>query len=297
MHDQLFESLRRETSPLRADQTFRRIEDTLTPLELSRSLAMFDRLTGVAADVVAKSDILKVLREAAPQRYERRILSEDVAMYAAPGGLKAAKSLIVAFCGRSHRLMTPWSLFLQSIPASAFDVLILADRSNNHFFNGIEGYAQSLYALSTRVLRDAKARDYSRLLAFGTSTGGLPALRFGLLAGADRAISVGGQMAWHIQRLRMYGGEHALQAFDPLCACSKPRKGQLVCVFAEHSAPDVLSARHMQAVVGAVPVSLAGTDKHNVIYEIYKTGKLPQFYERLFGQRNPGRTNAQTAGD
>lgn len=277
----LLELLATATSPLKADRTLRTIEDRFTPIELKRALPVLDGMKGVARAACERSEILKLLREEAPQPFARTELAADAVLYSAPGGAKADKSLVVAFCGRSHRLMTPWSIFLQMIPAAGFDVLILADRSNNHFFNGVGGYAADLYGLVQRVRRDTKAVAYRRLYCFGTSTGGLPALRFGILAGAYRSISVGGQMVWHIHRLKT-GGAGALQAFDPLCACDWPQRGHLVCIHAEELSLDYYFARQLQTTLGASRVPIAGTGEHNVIYQIFKSGNLRKFYGQLF---------------
>jgi hypothetical protein len=281
LNSQLLERLAAETSPLKANQILRTIEDSFTPRQLSEALPFFDRLRGLHRELVAQSDILDVLRRERPQGYERNDLGEDVALYSDPTAETEEKSLVVAFTGRSFRLMTCWTLFLQMLPSSRFDVLILADRSNDHFFNGIQGYADDFLSLIQNIRRDAPFERYRKVYGFGTSTGGLPALRFGLLTGAHRAISIGGQVVWHIHRLKV-GGRHALTAFDPLCACDWPRRGQLICVYGELSRTDHLVSLQMQRLVGASRVAITGSRQHNVVYEIFRGGRLRQLYGRLF---------------
>jgi hypothetical protein len=186
--------------------------------------------------------------------------------------------------------MTCWSLFVQMLPAARFDVLIIADRSNAHFLNGIRGYADTLYGLTTRLAADAEMQRYRRVYCFGTSIGGFPALRGGILLKAFRAISVGGRPVWHVYRL-IDPREHVAPAFDVMCDCM-PRTGcQLVCVYAEGSRLDAIDAARLPRALRVTRVPIPGIAAHNVVHELYKLGRLPLLYSRLFdfplGPANP----------
>ena len=276
--DVLLERLRNATNAARAEQAWRTIEDRYTPRELHASLPIFDGLSGLARLALDKSDILRELRQKPSQDYRRRTIAADVVLYGGPPQLRR-KSLIIALCGRSHRLMTCWSLFLQFLPASRFDVLILADRTNEDFYGGVRGYAPDLLSLTRRVIDDVNAEAYDRVYCYGTSTGGFPALRFGLLMGAYRSIAVGGLQSWPIHRLTKGG---VIQAFDPLCACNAQPLGHLVCIHAANEKRDSDAARKLQRVLKVSRVPVAGSDKHNVVYNIYLAGKLSPFYAKIF---------------
>lgn len=256
----------------------RSLEDRLTPLELHGLLPSLDALSGLPGAAREDSDIVRELRVHPPEPYVQTALGNDVAFYQSGHG-GSDKSLIVALCGRSHRVMTSWSLFLQHIPAARFDVLILADRSNNHFVDGIEGYATDLLSMVRRVAADVRTDQYKRVYCFGTSTGAFPALRFGILANAYRSIGISGMFAWPIHRLR--SGVN-FQAYDPLCACSRGRQGHLVCVHAESSKIDFGSALRLQQILKVSRVPIANSGNHNIVYDVYLAGKLSRLYGKLF---------------
>src|SRR5687768_5300204 len=126
--NELLDGLRSAHTAAAARHALRALEDDLTPKQLTNLLPALDSLTGLAKVACEHSTILPVLRRMPPQAYRRRDLARDVAFFSAEATPAAAKSLIVALCGRGNRLMLPWSLFLQFLPSSVFDVVILADR-------------------------------------------------------------------------------------------------------------------------------------------------------------------------
>lgn len=274
----LFRRLTEAKSAFESIKAMRSLEDRLTPLELHELLPDLDALPGLPGAAPEVSDIVRELRVHPPEPYVQTALAKDVVLYRSGLG-GSGKSLIIALCGRSHRMMTSWSLFLQHIPAARFDVLILADRTNNHFNDGIRNYAPDLLSLVNRVKLDARTDLYERVYCFGTSTGGFPALRFGLLADAFRAISISGLFAWPIHRLR--SGQH-FEAYDPLCACNRERKSHLVCVHAANSKSDQGSAVLLQKVLNVSRVPVENSGNHNIVYDVYLAGKLRNLYSMLF---------------
>jgi hypothetical protein len=276
---ELLNALKAATTAAAARHALHRLEDELTPLELSDLLPALKDLSGLAKVAGESSIVFRELQRADPQPYLRRAIAADVALFSTTEPPPAEKSLIIALCGRSNRLMLPLSLFLQFVPASQFDVVILADRKKDDYFAGIEGYATDMWSLVQRTLADAGARQYRRLYCYGTSGGGFPALRFGLLAGAYRSISIGGTFSWQIHRLER--GKSML-AFDPLCHCNAKPQRHVVCVHASEARHDNKAATRLQRVMKISRIPVVGTAVHNIIYMIYRAGGLPMFNAQLF---------------
>lgn len=253
-----------------------RLEDLLTPAELQRRLGQFDELTGHAREACRTSYILRELRKAPAQGFGRDEIAPDVVLFRE--GRPAGKSLIITLCGRSQRPNMAWSLFLQYLPAELFDVAILCDRRGSHFTRGIAGYAGDLLQLQQRIMADTGASSYRRIYCYGTSSGGLPAVRIGLLAGAHRSIAVGPVFAWPIHRLLQ--GE-TFQTFDPICACRPPPRPDILCVHASNER-DTLGARHLELILGARRVRITSTADHNVNHQLYLAGRLMEFHSRMF---------------
>lgn len=253
------------------------LEDLLTPAELQQRLGQFSALAGHAQEACRTSYVMRELRKQPAQQFRRDEIGPDVVMFRG-AGRPADKSLIIALCGRSQRPNMSWSLFLQHLPAQLFDVAILCDRRGTHYTRGIAGYADDLVQLQRRVTSDTDARSYRRVYCYGTSSGGLPAVRIGLLTEAHRSIAVGPVFAWPIHRLLQ--GE-TFQAFDPVCACNRRPRSEVLCIHASNER-DTLGSRHVELILGAQRVRIAATTDHNVNHQLYLAGRLMEFHRRLF---------------
>ncbi len=99
------------------------LENTLAPLDVAR-------ISRIADLPNASIDWLKRLRRRSPrmlrspQPYERRQLNNHVTIYEAPGSCGELKSLLIAFCGNSGRLMMPIPMFLQLFEAADWNVAL-----------------------------------------------------------------------------------------------------------------------------------------------------------------------------
>lgn len=253
------------------------LEDQYTPRQLEELLPALRGLTGHAATAWRTSFILRELYEKPAESYEREDLAPDVVFYRGDGR-PDQKSLIVTFCGRSQRPNMSWSLYLQYLPSELFDVAILCDRSNNHYNDGIAGYAPDMLSLQRRLADDLQFSSYRRLVFYGTSSGGLPAIRAGLLTGAHRSIAVGGLFAWPIYRLTQ---GQKFQTFDPICNCFAKSRGEVLLIHASNER-DLVGAKQAERALQAKRIRMASTSDHNVNHQVYLAGKLMDFHGRMF---------------
>jgi hypothetical protein len=248
------------------------LDNSLTPLEIAELLRNPTHQHLPFA-------IVPLLRESPPARYRRQELSQDVRLYSANRG---ARTLIVAFCGNAHRLMKPISHFLQMMPDDVYDVLVFTDVQRRHHDAGIQGYSKSLLETSVRIKELSESRGYRRLITYGTSMGGLPALRAGLWLGAERAISIGGRFCAHPPRLMHASSE--IRAFDPLCDCRQRGHVPVVTVFAARNPQDAEQQAALRAVLPhCIELKIDG-ESHNVIHHLDGRGHLPAFYAMIFGE-------------
>jgi hypothetical protein len=270
-------ALRTATSVSVARKTVFELEDQYTPPQLRELLPQLGALTGNAAEACRTSFILQELHMKPAENYRREDLGPDVVFYRGEGD-RDQKSLIVTFCGRSQRPNMARSLFLQYLPSHLFDVAILCDRANNHYNDGIAGYASDMLSLQRRLVTDLQPDAYRRFYCYGTSSGGLPAIRVGLLAGADRSIAVGGVFAWPIYRLTQ---GQSFQAFDPICACYAEHRGRVVLIHASNER-DLIGARQAEKILKAKRIRVTTTADHNTNHQLYLAGKLMDFHGRMF---------------
>jgi hypothetical protein len=222
----------------------------------------------------------KILKRQSPQPFARRELHTNVIHYSDPAVPRADKALVVAFTGRSARLMVPVAAILQQLPAHRFEVLAVADKTNAHYLQGIDGYASDFVGLCERLRGEIGMVAYRNVYCLGTSMGGFCALRAGVLLKARRAVSIGGRFPWHIQRLESDDVE--VPAFELLCSCVEPGTCEFVCCYSAGFQPDAEAARSLSATFRICLRPVEGHDGHNFIHPILMDGRLSAFLGELF---------------
>src|SRR5690606_19434935 len=121
-----------------------------------------------------------------PSAFSRKRISRSACFYTANRG---ARTLLVALCGNRRRPGVPTSFFLQMLNEDLYDVLLLSDDGRLHYDKGVKGFSRSLLDTARQIRTLADHRGHEKIITFGTSMGGPPALRIGLLLQAERAIS------------------------------------------------------------------------------------------------------------
>lgn len=267
-----------------------RLEEFCTPLEFAEARRQRHHLPPSARRALSRSIAIQQLGASPPEPYSRSEIAPDVTLYRAADGPASEKHLLVGFTGAARRLMLPIATFLQNLPAAGHDVVVLVDRSRTHYANGIENFATDLKALTDRVLYRLEAWNYRSVVTIGASMGGFPALRAGLLAGADRGISLGGRTIWHPSRLKS-AHRQSIEAFDPLCSCG-PKGASLHCLYAEANEEDRVSVEELAAMRSVERVAFA-TARHNILFQLWESGALATTLSDLITGRRPIRSEGR----
>jgi hypothetical protein len=257
----VFEFLRRRPTEVDA-------ETTMTPLEAASDPAIWHQLFK-RRSVPPKSAI---------KRFRRTELVPNATFYSAGTG---ASTLVVGFCGKRLRLLMSLPMMLQHTDDRRYDVLILSDPQRLHFDRGIEGFADSMPTLARRIEAIAGQYGHTSLVTYGTSMGGFPALRMGLLLGADRAISAGGRFPYHVKRL--LDGSGAIGAFDLICQCRMPAATPCYALFSNGKEPDVQAATALAAIMPESRLGGIPGESHNFPIKIFSKGNLEEYFGQIFG--------------
>jgi hypothetical protein len=263
-------------------QALNRLENHSSPREF---LAAFDaiRASGdpALAAAMEQSHSMEILRKA-PRLSDLRCVSEAplARYYATPDSHQ--RRLLVAFTGAAQRLMMPLPIIMQALQRET-DLLLLFDPSRNHYRRGIwdgEHRFSHLPSLLAPYLR-----AYADTIAFGTSSGGLPALRFARQAGLRRGLSFGGREI--DDTLRILRRENVPPAYDPLCACDVATPTEMILVHAANNTQDAQAARRVGHLANVYPVPLAGQDYHGVLWTLHGIGCLPDLLDMSFSASAP----------
>jgi hypothetical protein len=213
---------------------------------------------------------LKGIRALSPMRLE--LEAQKMRLYSRPG--HCGKRLLVGFTGRALRFMMPLAIFQQALPEDT-DLLVLYDTEHNHYRSAIFDGKSTLPQLPKLLFPIIS--KYSSVIAFGTSGGGFPAIRFGCMAGVKRSISIGGRNI--NDSLRMLRSVSLEPAYDPICVCNKNLEHQALLLFAGLHHEDAHSAHSAAAAINGTTISLEGSTDHSLLWSIQKMGKLDAFFD------------------
>ena len=251
----------------------------VTPLEAAELKEGLHRFPPPTQAWLSKLAALGEFATVPPQRYRRRALVRNIDIYSDASIPSESKSLILGFSGAAGQLMIPTPVFLQYVSSERYDVVMLRDRTKQAYAIGIPPYAHNLWDLTQKLTAEIGAATYRHVYPYGTSMGGFPALRCGLLLKTETAVSGGGQFPWYPPHLAR---KIDVPAFDPLCDCNAKSKTKLICYYSTGHAADVQSVELLQRIlpIERVPIEAPG---HAFLAQLWSEGRLRAFYDRIFG--------------
>lgn len=256
----------------------------ITPLEAAALMEVSPRLPPQSQAWLSKIATLGEFASVAPQRFTRQALAENIDVYSDASVPRDRKSLILGFSGAAGQLMLPTPCFLQYLSSDRYDVVMLRDRTKQGYVFGIPPYAQNLWDLIQKLKAELGAASYRRVYPYGTSMGGFPALRCGILLKTETAISGGGQFPWYPGHLTQKPKRN-IPSFDPLCACNAKTKTTLICYHSTGYPPDVQSVDILARMIPIERVPIEAP-RHAFLDILWKQGRLRAFYDRLFGSES-----------
>jgi hypothetical protein len=268
-------------SNCRTKNEFRRLhidlENTLAPGEICEIKKLTDVQDPDAPGRLWVGELQKLSPTVfdAPRPYGRRPLSPQATLYQVPSPSRAERGLIVAFSGNARRLMLPTCIILQHLDSRRWDVLVLRKNGGTSFLRGLEGVAKSFPELIRYVQSTVSARRYRRTVALGTSGGGSAAIMAALLLGADRGVSIGGNLMrshpdkWLQRRIAWAGLKAAVFGRE------------LWYVYGSDYSPDVEATNALRNRFGGELHPIPGADEHNVLRWLLERGRLAAFLEGI----------------
>ena len=252
-----------------------RAENRLAPAEVAALAAGADALPEPAQAWIER--LMAMCRRVAPgiEAYRRHDLAPSVSFYEGQG--PAARSLVVCFTGVAQRMTLPIAPFLQALPASRCNVVVLRDPMQRAFIEGVPGYAADLPALAARLARDIPAAWNGDRCCVGASSGSAAALAFASLAGARLGLGLGGVHPAEMMLRRAPEGIDR-QVFDRLLADSAPGAARLILAYGLGSERDALHARRLAATVPGVELlGVMGVAVHGLLPDLLQQDRVAAF--------------------
>lgn len=257
-------------------QRLRQLETFSTPLEFLSAYDDVKRQKNFGfLEVLERSETVGVLNGA---RVPSQIRCEADTRYARLLTNPSTKreNLLVVFTGAAMRPMMPLHIFIQALPRNT-DILVLYDPWRDHYRRNILNGELSLYDLP-KALRHWVAH-YETAISVGTSSGGLPALRYARLANLAKGFSFGG--APIDDTIRCLRGDVQHPAFDPLCSCMIAGETELILVFGEKNGRDAGTAKNLEFVKRTRLVPVWNQRQHGILWVFQKFGILEEVLDLM----------------
>jgi hypothetical protein len=220
----------------------------------------------------------KGLRELAQhpmgREWRRSNIRPQAILYDTSAGQTFDKTLIAGFAGHYMRLMMPTYRILCHLDAAKADLLLLNDLKRADFMHGMDQVGDSIEAVEEFVQDFAQEHGYRRIVAIGTSGGGLPAIHAAISQGWERALAVGAASpARHVGiagKLREIAGKH-----DPAIT-------QLDVAYSANNVRDADAASQIKGLFpNAVVEAEPEFSSHNLLDKLYHAGRLDAFMAKL----------------
>lgn len=263
----------------RAEKVLVDIETVLSPREVEDFVSRVENSDHPMRDtVLRRPSVVDLRKQRKVQAFKRLSISEEV-MFFSDGTAPADKELLICFGGLGGRLGIATCNFLQLIDAQRFDVIVLRDPGRSRFRAGAGGFAPDFLSLVRAIDQRFLPSRYKRVVTWGNSMGSAAAAQYAVLAGAERAISVGPRPL--ADALNLIQREPVPGAFDPLCDCMKHKPLRALWVYGEHEAEDRLGAEVLSTCGGGRRLVIPYIKAHNIVGSYWQSGDLGWLFKAL----------------
>ena len=298
--DRAYRLYRRRISRCRTENQLNRIQIALGNYMTPAEVRYFDAaLAAEAADVPSRRWIAKLhgsmpTNKVWPLEFERRGIFKGATRYMAEGAPPSQKTLIIGFAGHFHRLMSPTPWLLDCLNPAFYDVIVLRDFSRLDFGFGIPGLGGDFFEALANLQGRVDAHAYRRVVALGTSGGGVPAVMAAILLKVDRGIAVCPQDFHRFAAKQRAHGLSELRYAALLASRPRPFPELLLVCGAGYS-DDAAAAIALQKLVPSRLWQVKDCAQHAVLIWHLKRGMLPAFLATILGQDLETGESAATA--
>ena len=202
---------------------------------------------------------------------------------------QGAETALLVFCGASHRIGMPLTMFHRWLARLPVSLVYLRDLRELCYLGGIKdlgGDLSSTVSALGGLVQDLGAR---RIVCYGNSVGGYGALRYGLDLAADAVICMGGLInldAAFNRHLRYANTARTVETAFPeaqfdLRELYRRAEARPRCwlVYGERNWDDRIHARYMTGLDGVTLKQIDGYRGHNGALELIHAGRFDELLQ------------------
>lgn len=217
-----------------------------------------------------KNEFDKTIRQAIlPFDWRREEVRQNVDLFTSYLNDMSNKTLVVAFSGMSMRLSAPTYQILASLSPVNVDLLLIRDANRNHYKHGVPGIGDSPEEVALWIQFYLKDKNYKKIVALGTSSGGLMSVYVSLKNQWEKVLSCG------CDRLSSHPHIQSLFKAIPISEA----KTQIICAYSGQNERDMEGAIELKNHFPRLELMPDSRFKeHAFLYEIYKKGELSSFF-------------------
>lgn len=242
--------------------------------------APFTSLSIIRRRAVMAREYRDVVRRAErPTLWRRESVAEHADLFHDGGSPTAAKTLVVGFSSRAMRLTTPTYHVLCALQPQRFDLLLLRDPGRRHYLHGVPGIGDTVASAAEWLGRYGNDAGYRRIVALGTSSGGMPAIAAAAINGWDGVLACGAD--------RPSSHPHLLELLRECAARVAVGAGPpITLAYSARNERDTAGAEEIRRILSAATLAPDHRFKdHALLYQLHRVGELASFLAVHLGER------------
>ncbi len=198
--------------------------------------------------------------------------------------------LLVCFCGFHGRMGIPLNFIDRWAQGAGFHTLYLRDLSQSHYRRGVSAFGNSREDTYAAIGAIARALGVRHTAIYGSSMGGLMAIRTGLAVGSQRVLCAAGtaDVAPRSDGTRLTPEEKiAVTREEAQRLADELRQGvpgRIAYLHGSEHDRDAIIADALEGIPGVDAIALQELNRHNIDFHLVMTGRYDRTFDWLAGR-------------
>ena len=202
---------------------------------------------------------------------------------------EGSSGLLVCFCGFHGRMGIPLNFIDRWAQQAGFHVLYLRDLSQSHYRQGVSAFGENMADTRQAIGAIAQGLGCRHVAFYGSSMGGLVAIRTGIALGSARILCAAGtaDVAPRPDGSRLTPDEKLAVTREEAQRLSGELQqgvpGRLAYLYGSDNDRDSIIAHAIMGIPGVEAMTLSELNRHNIDFHLVMTGRYHRTFDWLAG--------------